>query len=583
MTAPPPGEAVVLLHDAGERRWRLYRRPERILVANRTDDVIPLLREVDREAARGRSAAGFLAYESAPAFDPALVVCEPDAVLPLAWFGIYADSEPFAFPAFAPAETAPPPRWEPSVSREAYAEAIAAVRACIHAGDTYQVNYAYRLRAPLPGDPWPLFVRMIHAQGGDYGAFVSTHDWAVCSASPEMFFTLRDGELVSRPMKGTARRGLWPADDLARAEGLRRSVKNRAENVMIVDMVRNDLGRVAAPGSVEATRLFDVERYATLWQMTSTVRCRTTAGVTDVLRALFPAASITGAPKVRTMQIIAERERAPRGIYTGAIGCVHPGGSAQFSVAIRTVRVNRNDGRAEYGVGGGIVWDSEAADEFEECRTKARVLTAERPPFSLLETLRWTPAEGCWLLDRHMQRLAASAAYFMRPFDADALRERIGAAVAALPAVPHRVRVELPDGAEPCVAAEPLARLPDPYRVRLAARPVDPADVFLYHKTTRRRAYEQARAETPDADDVLLWNEHGEVTESCIANVIVHIGGRRVTPPVKCGLLPGTYREELLARGEVLEASVGVGDLARADAIWLANSVRGLWQATWVP
>jgi para-aminobenzoate synthetase / 4-amino-4-deoxychorismate lyase len=572
----PYDDQTVILHDAACRQWLAFQRPLQVLVARTLDAVTEVLREVEQQTtANGRHAAGFLAYEAAPAFDPALVVRPPTA-LPLAWFGIYGAPAPMTVPPPEPTSDAAL-HWSPSVSPAVYRAALQRVKAYIRAGDTYQVNYSFRLRTPFVDDPWPFFVHMVHAQGAGYSAFVNAGDWTLCSASPELFFRLDGTALGSQPMKGTAARGRWPADDVAQAAWLQNSAKNRAENVMIVDMMRNDLGRVAIAGSVHVPRLYDVAPYPTLWQMTSTVDCTTHAGIAAILGALFPAASITGAPKARTMQIIAELEEAPRAIYTGAIGFVAPNRVAQFNVAIRTVLVDRTRRTAEYGVGGGIVWDSEEDTEFGECQTKARVLTQRLPDFALLETLLWVPGEGYWLLDRHLQRLADSAAYFARAVDLEALRTQLAALAQQLPAQPHRVRLLAPRNGAPVLEPHVLTPLPQPYRIRLAAGPVCAADPFLYHKTTRRQVYEEALRAAPGADDVLLWNEKEELTESCIASVVVERDGRLLTPPLASGLLPGTFRAELLEQGRITEAVILRQDLARGGRVWLVNSVRGMW------
>lgn len=553
-----------------------------MLVARTAASVLDVLAEVERRTAGGDLwAAGFVAYEAAPAMDAALVV-RPADDFPPAWFGLYPEPDSIDLP--------PPPAgtaggggtaelaWTPSISEEDYRRAIARIRQYIRAGDTYQVNYSFRLRAAFAGDAWPFFLRLVAAQGSGQAAFLDTGDWTIASASPELFFRLQGRQIHSRPMKGTAARGLGSADDLRQAAWLRSSEKNRAENVMIVDMVRNDVGRIAALGSVEVERLFDMEKYPSLWQMTSTVRAETGAGLPDLFRAMFPAASITGAPKARTMEIIAELETAPRRIYTGSIGFVGPGRLAQFNVAIRTVLVDRRTGTAEYGVGGGIVWDSEAGAELHECRTKARVLTQTRPDFDLLETLRWTPGDGYFLLQRHLDRLAESADYFQRPLDLPAVRQALTQAAARFADRPQRVRLTVSADGRPRVQSKVLTPVAAPYRVRLAARPVDPSDVFLYHKTTRRAVYEQALASTPGCDDALLANPAGELTESTIANLVLELDGRLLTPPLRCGLLPGVLRAQLLAEGKIAEQALLVADLARASKIFLLNSVRGMWQ-----
>ena len=325
-------------------------------------------------------------------------------------------------------------------------------------------------------------------------------------------------------------RGLTYVEDCRQAEPLRLSEKNRSENIMIVDMMRNDMGRITDRGAVTVTRLFDVEKYPTLWQMTSTVSCRTGARLTDIFQALFPAASITGAPKVRTMQIIREHEREPRRIYTGTMGFLAPDGRAQFNVAIRTVLVDREEETAEYGVGGGLVWDSERADEYDECRTKARVLFQNTPHVSLLERILWTPGNGYFLLDAHMKRLAESAVYFSCSVNIKTIREQLADFSRGLVPHSHIVRLVVTSNGETSLDARIYTPVSRPYRIRLAEQPVDVRDHFLYHKTIHRRVYEEAMAGAAGCDDVLLWNEREEITESCFANVVVEIDGRYLTP-----------------------------------------------------
>lgn len=572
----PPDNAV-LLHDAGRRRWLLFRDPVAVLRAATPGEVAPLLHEVSRAVDRGAlHAAGFISYEASPAFDPAQRTRPPDD-FPLAWFGLYAG--PVEVPSPDAGATLPAGEaadWQPSMSAAAYRRALARVHEHIGAGDTYQVNVTLRLRAAGVTDPWGLFGRMLRAQGPGFAGWVSLPEWAIGCASPELFFRQDGDGIESRPMKGTAPRGLWPDDDRGRARWLRRSSKNRAENVMIVDMVRNDLGRIARPGSVHVPRRFDVECYPTVWQMTSTVVAATGATFPEIVAALFPAASITGAPKVRTMGLIADLEDSPRRLYTGTLGYLSPGRQAQFNVAIRTVLTDRRNGRAEYGVGGGIVWDSKATSEAAEWATKARVLRQDSPDFSLLETLLWTPGAGYALLEPHLARLAASAEYFGRPCPLAALRDRLAAAAADF-AVPQRVRLLLAASGAVTLEASALQPLPRPYRLCLARQPVASTDRFLYHKTTLRQTYQDALAARPGFTDVLLWNARGELTESCLANLVVELDGAWVTPPLRCGLLPGTCRAELLANGQIRERVVRVADLPRCTRVRLANSVRGLW------
>lgn len=555
--------------------WLRASEPVEILVAEEAERVREIVASAEEATRHGHYAVGFLTYEAAPGFDPALAV-QRRGSLPAAWFAVVRrlDGLP-ALPDTQGAFRLGP--WRASLTPREHAARVAAVRRAIARGDTYQANLTYRLRAPFDGDPLALFHQLWEAQRPSHAAYLDLGDHALLSVSPELFF-IRDGERVRcRPMKGTAARGCTTTEDARVAQALRASPKDRAENLMIVDMVRNDLGRVAAPGSVAVPELFTLERYPSLWQLTSTVEARTAATTADLLAALFPCASITGAPKVRTMEILRRLEDSPRGVYTGAIGWIGPGGRASFNVAIRTVHVDRDRGGAEYGTGGGIVWDSRSDAELQETRTKAAILLERPPAFELLETLAWRPLSGYRLLRRHLARLADSAAYFGIPCDMDRCRDVLDALAGDLPPIPHRVRLRLGASGEARADATPDADTPRrPWRLAFAEGPVDPADRFLYHKTTHRELYDRARADRPDHDDVLLWNPAGEVTETTIANLVVCLDGRWVTPSLASGLLPGTFRYALLARGRVREARLSIADLRRAQRVLLVNSVRGI-------
>jgi para-aminobenzoate synthetase/4-amino-4-deoxychorismate lyase len=436
------------------------------------------------------------------------------------------------------------------------------------------------LTAKLDEEPFALFSRLVAVARPRHAAFLDLGRFAVASASPELFFSRRGDALLARPMKGTAPRGRTPEEDERRAAALRASDKERAENLMIVDMLRNDLGRVAEIGSVAVTRLFEVERYPTLLQMTSTIAARSRAPLSSLMGALFPCASVTGAPKQRTMSILTRHEVAPRGIYTGTIGCSGPDGRACWNVAIRTAVADRLRGSLRYGVGGAILADSNARSEYAECLLKARIL--DETPFALLETMAFLPGTGFRHLERHLARLAASARHFAYPFDRVAVETTLGGAAAAL-AGPSRVRLLLHADGRLETETAALPREPSgPVRVALAARPVSPASIWLYHKTTRREVYAEAQASRPDCDDVLLWNDRGELTESAIANVVVEVLGARVTPPVSCGLLPGVERARVLAEGAVREAAVRASDLRRDTRIWLVSALRGVREAVFV-
>jgi len=464
----------------------------------------------------------------------------------------------------------------PSTSQAQYDDAIERVKAYIKSGDTYQVNYTIRLRSLFRGDPFHLFLAMVRAQSAGYAAWIDTGRYAICSASPELFFCLENDDLTCKPMKGTVRRGRTLSEDRSLADWLQHSEKNRAENLMIVDMIRNDLGRVAKVGSVHVPRLFEVERHPTLWQMTSTIKANCRKSFSEIMAALFPCASITGAPKIRTTQIISELEQTPRGIYTGCIGFLAPRRIAQFSVAIRTAVLDRSTAQVEYGSGGGIVWDSACKDEYTEALLKARVLTEQRPEFSLLETMLWTAEESYFLLDYHLRRLADSAQYFGFRVNIESMRTELLSRAAGFPGNPMRVRLLVAADGRPDIQAALLNRDNEdrPVRLMLAREPLHSAEIFLYHKTTYRKFYEDAQQNRPGCDDVLLWNERAEITESSIANVVVKIGEELLSPPIDSGLLAGTFRAWLLDHGKIREQVVRVADLGRCSKIYLINSVR---------
>lgn len=583
------------LTPGAERSFRLA-EPVGVLEARRPDEVPGVLEAAEAAAGRGLWAAGFVAYEAAPGLDPNLRVRgrEQDDVfadLPLAWFTMFAerrDAPPLEPPASAPDPAANP--WRPSADRRSYDAAIARIRNAIAAGETYQVNHTFRLHATVAGDPRGLYRDLALGQRGGYAVSLQAGPFHVLSASPELFFRLDGDRITTRPMKGTAPRGRWLQEDEEIRRRLVGSAKDRAENAMIVDLLRNDLGRISVPGRVTWDELFNAERYESVWQLTSTVEAslRPGTGVPEVFRALFPSGSVTGAPKVATMRLIADLEDSPRGVYCGAIGYLAPPGSGEsravFNVAIRTVVVHGPTGLAEYGVGGGITYDSDAEAEYVEALAKARVLTAVRPAFGLFETLRWSAASGFAHLGEHLGRMRDSAAYFGLRFDPASGTTALEKAVADLAAADARVRLQLQrDGtlAADVTALEPP--IAGPVRVALDHEPVDPNDVWLFHKTTRRAPYDRRRERRPDVDDVVLVNTRGEATETTIANLAVRLGGGWVTPPRDAGLLGGTYREALVREGRLQERPVPIGTLRSAEAIALVSSVRGWREGVLVP
>jgi para-aminobenzoate synthetase/4-amino-4-deoxychorismate lyase len=557
-------------------------RPVRTLEAWRPDEVAPALAELESAAVQGRWVALMLAYEAAPALDPDLAAHAPED-FPLLWAAVFDGPQPTAktpLPLQAPAPP-PAPDWRPLVSRPQYLRSLELIRERIRLGETYQVNYTLPFECAAPADPAAWYESLLPAQQAGFAAFLDMGRHQVLSFSPELFFQRRGGLLRTRPMKGTMPRGRWTTEDDERAEGLSRCPKNRAENVMIVDLLRNDLGKLAVPGGVRVPALFEVERYPTVLQMTSTVEAdlRPEAGLVDIMRAIFPCGSVTGAPKIRTMEIIHELEPFPRRAYCGAVGLLKPGGEAVCNVPIRTIVADKDSGRARFSVGGGITWASNAADEWEECRTKMAFLHRRAEDFELLESLLLQGGQYV-LLQAHLERMAASARYFGFALPELELRRALEAVRTQHPA--GRFKVRLLAGRDGSVRAEAAAigdDSPGPVRLGVAPAPVDSNDVFLFHKTTRRGVYDQAQASRPDCDDALLVNERGEVAEACLANLVAAVEGELLTPSRGCGLLDGTFRRALLDMGLLREAVLRLEDLRRADALWVVNSVRGLRRA----
>lgn len=558
-----------------------FTHPLRILTAHRIEEVLPILEAVHTAVnLEGLYAAGFVSYEAAPAFDAAMEV-QPASPLPLVWFGLFA--------APVPSEPLPPPpplqpftgrRWDTDISETRFHQDITQIRAAIAEGECYQVNHTMRLRASFQGDTFAWYQHLKKAQQAGYSAYLDLGRYRILSLSPELFFQRDRDRIVTRPMKGTMRRGRWPEEDEERAEALVASEKERAENLMIVDLLRNDLGRVARTGSVRVENLFAVERYPTVLQMTSTVAAElpSQTSLTDLFAALFPCGSVTGAPKISAMHRIATLETAPRQVYCGAIGYLAPNGPTVFNVAIRTLLLDTETETAEYGVGSGITWDSTPQGEYAENRLKAQVLEQAWPDFELLETLR-LEAGVYSLLDRHLDRLCASARYFGVPLERLTVQAALETHAQTLASGPWRIRLLVSQQGAIRLETYPLTpSSTEGLRAAVALTPVSRQERFLFHKTTYRELYTQRRAERPDHDEVLLWNEQGEVTEFTIGNLVVEQNGARWTPPLDCGLLPGVFRAELLAKGEISERILRPIDLEQADAIWLINSVRG-----WVP
>ncbi len=533
--------------------------PTAEITAKRIDEVSSVLDFAEREAAAGSYVAVMLSYEAAPAFDPVFAVHE-SSDFPLAWAAAFST---ISETQNQDSSTISSNSWAPRVTRDEYDNAVTRIRELIAAGDTYQVNYTFPVTSTFTGDHYAWYRSLCLAQGAEYSAYIDLDRYKVLCLSPELFFKRQGNHVITKPMKGTVGRGRWLQEDRDLAQWLKLSAKDRAENVMIVDLLRNDLGKVSATGSVNVKSLFDVERFETVWQMTSTVEStlRDGTGLWELMQALFPCGSITGAPKIRTMQIIRDLERFPRGAYTGAIGLLQPGGDCVFNVAIRTVLMDTELRQATFGVGGGITIDSTAEREYHECLVKSRFLHAARAEFQLFESILLEDGEY-FILAEHLKRLRDSAEYFGFSFPGTRITaelERIKFETGAF-----KVRLMLWKDGRIETDVTPVELLPEMKPVTLATEPVDSSDRFLFHKTTLRRG----------GDDVIFWNERGEVTESSIANVVVPIDGELFTPPIECGLLPGVFRNHLLAEGKISERVITVEEFRNAKEFFLINSVR---------
>ncbi|MFL6861396.1 MAG: aminodeoxychorismate synthase component I [Allosphingosinicella sp.] len=560
-----------MLDDArdGGGRARLYRAPAATIEARRPEEVPAALARLRGET---REAAGFIGYEAGHALEPKLAPLASEAAEdapPLLWFGLFEAAEEVDAAALLPDPAgafaaAPAPR----IGREAYLGAVAAIREHILAGDVYQANFTFPCDVAVGGHPLALYAALRARAKGGWGGVVFTGRHWLLSLSPELFFTLERGRIVARPMKGTAPAGSDP-------ETLRADPKQRAENLMIVDLIRNDLSRVARPGTVEVPALFAVEAFPTVLQMTSTVTAELEPGLgpVDLLEATFPCGSVTGAPKIRAMEIIAALEAGPRGPYTGSLGRLAPDGAAAFNVAIRTLVLRDGDGTATLGLGSGIVADSVPAEEWRECLAKGAFVETVRR-FDLIETMRFDPAEGPADLERHLARMKRSAEALGFPFDRHHARNELQAATFRLREA-RRLRLLLSRSGAIAIETRPLPPRPaEPVEVRIVRLPVEPQDFRLRHKTSDRAFYDLAGG---DAFEVLFEDTDGFLTEGSFTSLFVEQDGRLVTPPLSRGLLPGVLRERLIEEGRAVEGEVRADHLG--DGFFIGNSLRGLIRA----
>jgi para-aminobenzoate synthetase/4-amino-4-deoxychorismate lyase len=560
----------------GEDGRRVFRAPLRLIRADGPDEIPAALAAIDAALGEGRHVAGWLAYELGYALEPRLARLG-EGTGPLLRLGVFEGPDSLPQKIGQARAYAGPlhPEWDET----AYARRFTRVKDYIAAGDIYQANLSFRARFPFMGDPLMLYEQLRARAGAGHCAFADSFDeksgrsQQILSLSPELFFDLKaGGRITVRPMKGTRARN---GDDAAERAALAVSSKDRAENLMIVDLIRNDLSRIAEPGSVRVEDLFRIESYPTLHTMVSTVTAQKRAriGPAEILRALFPCGSVTGAPKIRAMEILHELEASQRGAYCGAVGYFAPDGSARFNVAIRTLTISGN--RGELGIGGGVVQDSACAAEYAECLTKARFFEEARRPLQLIETLRHDKAFV--RLERHLARMQASAEEFGLAFDAVAARDALEKAVAGR-AGPVRVRLTLDEQGRHQASAHDLPENPSHWTFRLAPERMPSSDPLLRHKTNWRQTYDQPH---PDCDELVFCNESDALTEGARSNIFVRRGDLFLTPPLDAGLLPGVLRAELLAQGRAQEAVLTPDDL-NGD-VWLGNSLRGLIRAKYLP
>ena len=547
--------------------------------------------KIDKARASGLHVAGFLSYELAYMLEPKLRhLIHNNRQSPLIWMGLFHEpqrlksDETLKFINALAADNHSVEQLRLSLAKETYLQAVQRVKAYISAGDVYQINLTFKYLFELVGSSWSLYESLRQRQQVAHGAFIQTHDFDVLSFSPELFIHVTDGVATTRPMKGTAARGLTTTEDDELRHWLVKDEKSRAENLMIVDLLRNDLGRIAEIGTVSIENLFSVETYPTLHQMTSTVMAHLDGEISasKLINNLFPCGSITGAPKVRAIEIIRELETEPRGIYTGSIGMFDPNGDIKFNVAIRTLVIDRM-GHGEMGIGSGIVYDSDSSAEYEECLLKARFLTEPKNTYSLIETLRWQADGGYYLLENHLERLENSALHFGIAYNASRVLSALEELVTEFVNSAVRVRLLLDQTGKLTLTHVPLSgpKLSNHLTYVFSTKTINSRDLYRYHKTTNRKLLDaeyKKLTETIGCDEVLFLNEKGEITEGSRSNLFVKLDECLVTPPTTCGLLNGTFRRSLFdaPNCNIIEQVLLPSDLERAQCIYLGNSIMGL-------
>ena len=564
-------KTVIDFRALGERYT--FTQPIKELKTRDLAEVADLLAQVESYQEQGYYVVGYVSYEAAPAFEEKLAVHKlPLLGEYLLYFTVHDRVEKSPIP-LTYEEVDLPSKWQEVTSAADYEKAISQIHHHLRQGDTYQVNYTVQLKQDLSANPFAIYNRMVVEQEAGYNAYVEHDEMAVISMSPELFFEQNDRELTTRPMKGTTKRGLTDDEDLKEAAWLEQDPKNRSENMMIVDLLRNDMNRISEVGSEHVERLCQVEQYSTVWQMTSTIKSqlRPDVDLVAIFRSLFPCGSITGAPKIATMEIIRDLEPQPRGVYCGTIGLLLPNGRRIFNVAIRTIQLHQ--GKAIYGVGGGITWDSTWESEYREVHQKAAVLYRKQARFQLITTGRISQ-KRLLFEDQHLERLTKASRYFAYPFDPEELRQKIEEECQACDShQDYRLRITISKSGEMEVSRQILTPLsPSFCKVKLCLQEADLQTPFTYFKTTHRPQLSLGEQE------IIYHNVAGELLETSIGNLVLKIAGKLYTPPTSLGILPGTYRQHLLETGQVEEKVLTLADLNQAETIYGCNAVRGLYE-----
>ena len=582
--------------DSDNYRSYVFMSPVDCIYCYDKQELIKALSDIEKILQDGYYLAGFVSYEAGLCFERVTDTINSSNV-PLLWFGVYkqpliydhrnkrlyaTEDIEHLFEQYKPRKNVDCliSNIQNTIEKGDYIEDVESIREAIARGETYQVNYTFKHKFDYDGNA-NLFYDLCMKQSASYSAFIRCLNKDILSLSPELFFRRTSDHVFVKPMKGTIKRGINNSGDACKAEELHNSVKNRAENVMIVDLLRNDLGRISKISSVKVNKLFEIEKYETLFQMTSTVQSELRDGITwfEFFKSMFPCGSVTGAPKINTMRIINNLEKEPRGVYTGSIGYIAPNNDSVFNVAIRTTVLDRVSKKGEMGIGSGIVYDSDAESEFDECLLKANFLTSKYVDFQLIETMLWQDGEF-YLLELHLRRLEESAKYFQFDYDKDYIIQALKRKAETLKEGKYRVRSLLHKNGEVVISSSELNETEsETKRVTLSKVRTEPENRFLYHKTTNRELYDSEfqKARNKGYYDVLFLNNKGEVTEGAISNIFVKIGDMFYTPPIRCGLLDGVFRRNLFESGFPLEEKVLFEkDLLKVDKLYLSNSVQGM-------